>query len=252
MATKYNGKKKRPFKQQITDGIAEIVNLTTNKPAKCLLCLPSIKQLDIKAFQKAGVIDHNTFIIFVEGGDVSVNNIMRKIKANLARKGYKAKSVHGIESKLCDISEYKLYSILLENNLDGIDLVYADTCSCFNNCMMSWLTDVLKPNMTKDSTLITNFLLARDVGDIPHASWSPLKLRPPKSNHAPGVTLALRDIFGPSIACIQYKAEYSSPCPMLVNIIRTTEDTFTTQQIANQLKNVNKVVDNLQNIGYAS
>ena len=77
MATKYDGKMKRPFKQQITDGIAEIVNMTTNR-SQILLCLPSIKQLDIKAFQKAGY--HNTFIIFVEGGDASVSNIMRKIK----------------------------------------------------------------------------------------------------------------------------------------------------------------------------
>lgn len=245
MATKYNGKKKRPFKQQITDGIAEIVNMTTNKPAKCLLCLPSIKQLDIKAFQQAGVIDHNTFIIFVEGGDASVSNIIKKIKANLARKGYKAKSVHGIESKLCDISRTQLYNVLKDNNLDGIDLVYADTCSCFNRCMIDWLESCLKPNMTEGATLVTNFLLARDVGDIPKAMWTNVK-NPPRSEHAPGVTLILRKIFGPSIACIQYKAEYSSPCPMLVNIITNMDqDTFTLKQVSN-------IVKDLQNIGYSS
>ena len=49
-------------------------------------------------------------------------------------------------------------------------------CRNFNQCMMDWLEYALKPNMTKDSTLITNFLLARDVGDIPRAMWSPLKI----------------------------------------------------------------------------
>ena len=256
----YKKNVERPSKTRVQRGVFQILSemhkLYDNEPKvyRTYLCLPSTTPHKgcVQQLFEAGLIDHNTNIIGIEGGD-GLEKAGPNIKARLSRMGFRKNSL--INKKICDIRLHDLYSAL--NGMDHpIDLVYLDTCSILNNDMQQFIDDVLMSPyapVTKDATIITNFVgtmrtFKEDVQK--YNSTSSLSLATgsikPANDNAVNVSRCLYEKLGRiTDICVSYK-EHGKKSSMILSVNKTR---LSQLNLEHQEK-IRERVDMLQNTGY--
>lgn len=264
----YKKNVERPNKTRVQRGVFKILSemhkLYDNEPKvyRTYLCLPSTTPHKgcVQQLFEEGLIDHNTNIIGIEGGD-SLEKAGPNIKARLSRMGFKKNAL--INKKICDIGLHDIYSAMHsiekkhgQNAIYPIDLVYLDTCSILNSDMQKFIDDVLMtPHaaVTKDATIITNFVgtmrtFKEDVQKYNNTSALSLATGSikPANDNAVNVSRCLYEKLGRiTDMCVSYK-EPGKKSSMILSVNKTR----VSQLNLDHQEKIRERVDMLQNTGY--
>lgn len=261
----YKKNVERPSKNRVQRGVFQILSemhkLYDNEPKvyRTYLCLPSTTPHKgcVQQLFEAGLIDHNTNIIGIEGGD-GLEKAGPNIKARLSRMGFKKNAL--INKKICDIGLHDLFEAMYSIEKKyvtlclPIDLVYLDTCSILNNDMQKFIDDVLMtPFISRDATIITNFVgtmrtFKEDVQKYNNTSALSLATGSikPANDNAVNVSRCLYEKLGRiTDICVSYK-EPGKKSSMILSVNKTR----LSQLNLEHQKKIRERVDMLQNTGY--